>query len=149
MKSRATTTTTTTSSRHKKSLHTSSQQQSSSSSSSLLSPRGGTKVTTKSATEEARSITQSLRRTQTLLAQELERVSHVTDVIDHDGQLLERTATHHHQLKHTVHDAGSALRMLKYQQRKAAIIWWTSIAVYSIVFLYVMWARIRIPFVLW
>jgi ABC-type transporter Mla subunit MlaD len=103
----------------------------------------------KSTTEEARSITQSLRRTQALLAQELERVSHVTDVIDQDGQLLERTAAHHHQLKSTVQDAGSALRTLKYQKRKAAIIWWTSITVYTMVVLYILFARLRIPFLLW
>ena len=102
-----------------------------------------------STVDEARSITTSLKRTQTLLQMELERVSHVTDAIDHDGQLLSQTKSHQRQMTSTVKGATAALRNLQLQQRKEQIVLMTSIVFFYTVVFYVIWTRIRIPFLFW
>jgi hypothetical protein len=102
-----------------------------------------------STADEARSITKSLRRTQALLSQELERVSHVSGAIDEDGKMLQKTKTHQHSMNDTVKGANSALRNLQLQQRKEHLILMTSVFFFFAVALYVLWTRIRIPFLLW
>jgi uncharacterized protein YaaR (DUF327 family) len=103
----------------------------------------------KSTADEARSITTSLRRTQALLQHELERVSHVTDAIDQDGQVLSQTKSHQRAMKDTVKGAKAALRNLQLQQRKEMLVLTASVAFFYAVVLYVVWTRIRIPFLLW
>ena len=112
-------------------------------------PKGGKGLKTKkpsSTADEARSITKSLRRTQALLSQELERVSHVSEAIDEDGMLLQKTKTHQHVMKDTTKGANSALRNLQLQQRKENLVLMTAVFFFYAVALYVLWTRIRIPF---
>jgi hypothetical protein len=117
-------------------------------SSPLKSP-GKQKKQPTSTADEARSITKSLRRTQALLVQELERVSHVSDAIDEDGKLLQKTKTHQHIMNDTAKGANAALRNLQLQQRKETLVLMTSVFLFYAVALYVLWTRIRIPFLLW
>jgi hypothetical protein len=103
----------------------------------------------KSTADEARSINKSLLRTQALLQQELERVSHVSEAIDHDGQVLEKTKTHQYTMNDAVKGANAALRNLQLQQRKENLILMTSVFIFYAVAIYVLWTRIRIPFIFW
>ncbi|KAI2502965.1 hypothetical protein MHU86_11470 [Fragilaria crotonensis] len=80
-----------------------------------------------STADEARSITKSLRRTQALLSQELERVSHVSEAIDEDGKLLQKTKTQQHIMNDTAKDANAALRNLQLQQRKETLVLMTAV----------------------
>lgn len=80
---------------------------------------------------------------------ELERVSHVTEAIDHDGRILSDTKVHQREMKDTVKGANAALRNLQLQQRKEAWVLTASIAFFFTVVLYIAWTRIRIPFLLW
>ena len=117
-------------------------------SSPLTTPSKRRKQPTSTA-DEARSITKSLRRTQALLAQELERVSHVSEAIDEDGKLLQKTKTHQHIMNDTAKDANAALRNLELQQRKETLVLMTAVFFFYAVAFYVLWTRIRIPFLLW
>lgn len=101
----------------------------------------------KSTADEARSITTSLRRTQTLLQQELERVSHVANALDADGQLLSQTHGHQHVMNDTVKGANAALRNLQLQQRKEFIVLMAAVAFFYAVAAYVLWTRIPMPFI--
>ena len=53
------------------------------------------------------------------------------------------------QMTTTVKGATAALRNLQLQQRKEHIVLMTSIGFFYTVVLYVVWTRIRIPFLLW
>jgi len=92
--------------------------------------------------EDARSITQSLQRSQKLLQHELERVSHVSQAIQEDGKLLGATKTHHVELSDVTKSANKALMQLKLQQQKERLILLSAVAFYIVVVLYVLWTRI-------
>jgi hypothetical protein len=102
-----------------------------------------------STADEARSITKSLRRTQALLSQELNRISHVSEAIEGDGKLLEKTKTHQHTMNDTVKGANAALSNLQLQQRKEKLVLMGATFFFYAIALYVLWTRIRIPFLLW
>jgi hypothetical protein len=92
--------------------------------------------------DDARSITQSLQRSQKLLEHELERVSHVSQAIQEDGKLLGATKSHHVELSDQVKGANKALLQLKLQQQKERLIFLAAVIFYIIVVLYVLWTRI-------
>lgn len=100
-----------------------------------------------STADEARSINASLRRTQVLLQQELERVTNVTEAIDVDGKLLNQTKSHQHNMNDTVRGANAALRNLKLQQRKEFLVLMASILCFYGAAAYVLSTRIVIPFI--
>mmetsp|Transcript_22862 Transcript_22862/g.32728 ORF Transcript_22862/g.32728 Transcript_22862/m.32728 type:complete len:144 (-) Transcript_22862:87-518(-) len=102
-----------------------------------------------STADEARSITKSLRRTQNLLSQELHRVAHVSEAIDADGKLLGDTKETHLVMNDTVKGANAALRNLELQKRKETLVLTGSMVFFFLVVAYVLWTRIRIPFILW
>ena len=100
----------------------------------------------KSTADEARSINKSLQRTQALLQQELERVSHVSEAIDADGRLLSQTQSHQQNMNDTVKGANAALRILQLQQRKESLVLSASVVFFYTTVAYVVWTRFPLPF---
>lgn len=109
-----------------------------------------TKSSNKSqAAEDAKNITKSLLRTKTLLSQELDRVTSLNQTIDEDNSMLQKTSDDHMFLDNVVSGARKALRSLRSQDNRDSVILWSSAAFFYVVVLYVVWTRIRIPFLLW
>jgi len=102
-----------------------------------------------SAAEEAKSITDSLLRTKSMMKQELERVSEVSQAIDSDGQILNEATTEHKGLDNVVKNARGVLGVLKRQDMQDSVVLWSAFTFFLISSLYVLWTRIRIPFLLW
>jgi hypothetical protein len=96
---------------------------------------------------EAASIQNSLSRTQTLLQNELSRVSQVASAIDEDGKVLEETMNTHHSLD--VRKAKKALTSLQRAQRREQRVLMASIFFFWSVVFYILWVRIllHIPYV--
>lgn len=103
----------------------------------------------RAAADQARSLQDSLQRTQTLLQQELERVSHISRSVDQDGTYLQQTKTHHLEIHQESYNAQKALRALQRQQQQERRILFLSVAFFYSVAAYVIWTRLRIPFLLW
>jgi len=101
------------------------------------------------AAQEARDITASLRRTKAMMQQELHRISHVSDAISQDGIKLRMTEEEHLSMKGGIRGAKGSLSRLKLKEKEEAIIFWASVVFFYMVALYVLWTRIRIPFILW
>src|SRR5689334_3529022 len=102
-------------------------------SSSSKSPKSPSSSTA----NDAASLQQSLARTQRLLAQELERVSHVASAIEQDGRILDETMGHHQTMN--VRQAKRALTALEREQRKEQRILVASIVFFWCVVAYVLW----------
>ena len=103
-------------------------------------------LSTSGTASEAAAIQESLRRTQMLLQNELERVEKVGRAIDSDGKLLEESKTDQQSLN--VSKAKSALTALQRAQRREQRVLMLSVAFFWTVVFYVLWCRvlIRIPF---
>ena len=84
-----------------------------------------------------------------MMKTELERVAHVSEAIDADGKTIHSTKEEHYGMKGTVKGAKGSLTMLQIQERKESIIFWSAVSFFYTVVLYVLWTRIRIPFLLW
>eukprot|EP00547_Thalassionema_nitzschioides_P001629 CAMPEP_0194211828 /NCGR_PEP_ID=MMETSP0156-20130528/11262_1 /TAXON_ID=33649 /ORGANISM="Thalassionema nitzschioides, Strain L26-B" /LENGTH=107 /DNA_ID=CAMNT_0038939507 /DNA_START=172 /DNA_END=492 /DNA_ORIENTATION=- len=93
----------------------------------------------KSAADDARSVTKALVRTQALLQQELERVSHVSNAINEDGNVLTKTKTHQETMNDTAKGANAALRNLKIQLQKEKLVLILSFTFFFAVAFYVLW----------
>mmetsp|Transcript_5014 Transcript_5014/g.7066 ORF Transcript_5014/g.7066 Transcript_5014/m.7066 type:complete len:137 (-) Transcript_5014:91-501(-) len=102
-----------------------------------------------STADEARSIEMSLRRTNQMLHQELDRVSSIANAIDQDGRVLGDTKSHHKEMKDDIKGAKGALKGLEREKQKERRILIASIVFFYAVVAYVVWTRIRIPFLLW
>ena len=89
---------------------------------------------------EAQAIQKSLLRTHGLLQNELQRVQHVTDAIQHDGQLLEQTMDHHKSLN--TKQASTALSALQRAQRFEYHVLLSSMILFGVVATYVLWSRV-------
>ena len=101
------------------------------------------------AAQEARDITSSLRRTKTMMQQELDRMSNVTETIDRDGKTLQQTKDEHLDMKGGIKGAKGSFARLKLKDKEDDIIFWSSVVFFYMVVLYVLWTRIRIPFLMW
>jgi len=108
-----------------------------------------TKKKKPSTADEARSIEMSLRRTNQLLHQELDRVSSISHAIDQDGRVLGETKSHHKEMKDDIKGAKGALRGLEREKQKERRVLMASVVFFYMVVAYVVWTRIRIPFLLW
>lgn len=91
----------------------------------------------------------SLRRTQGLLHQELERTQQVASAINQDGKVLEETKKDHKEMKDDIKGAKGALSGLEREKQKERLILMAAVAFFYVTALYVLWTRIRIPFLLW
>ncbi len=106
----------------------------------------GSSLNTSGTASEAAAIQESLRRTQALLQNELERVEKVGRAIDSDGKLLAESKTDQQLLNAS--KAKSALTSLQRAQQREQRILMLSVAFFWTVVFYVLWCRvlIRIPF---
>jgi hypothetical protein len=90
-------------------------------------------------------------RTQFLLKNELQRVSHVAAAIEEDGNVLRETMDHHKSLN--TKNAQKALTALQRAQRQEQRTLMCSVLFFCFVAFYVMWSRVLIKFdfitVLW
>lgn len=84
-----------------------------------------------------------------MMRSELERVSHVHETIYFDGQKIQSTKREHMEMRDTVKGAKGSLTMLQIQEREEKIVFWSAVCFFYLVVAYVMWTRIRIPFILW
>lgn len=99
-----------------------------------------------SATHQAQSVTTTLLRTKEMMQQELERVSTLNTTINDDGALLNDAKEEHVGMGGTMKNAQGAMRKLKTQDIRDAIILRCALVFYWIVVVYVLWTRIKIPF---
>lgn len=99
-----------------------------------------------SATHQAQSITTSLLRTKNMMEQELNRVSTLNNTITDDGALLQTARDEHTDMGGTMKGARGLMKRLGRQDVRDAIILRCSIIFYWLVVMYVLWSRIKIPF---
>ena len=99
-----------------------------------------------SATHQAQSITTSLLRTKNMMEQELNRVSTLNNTITDDGALLQTARDEHTDMGGTMKGARGVMKRLGRQDVRDAIILRCSIIFYWLVVMYVLWSRIKIPF---
>jgi hypothetical protein len=99
-----------------------------------------------SATHQAQSVTTTLLRTKEMMQQELERVSTLNTTINDDGALLNDAKEEHVGMGGTMKGAKGALSKLGRQDVRDAIILRCALVFYWIVVVYVLWSRIKIPF---
>ena len=99
-----------------------------------------------SATHQAQSVTSTLLRTKEMMQQELERVSSLNTTINDDGALLHDAKEEHVGMGGTMKGAKGALGKLGRQDVRDAIILRCALVFYWIVVVYVLWSRIKIPF---
>lgn len=90
-------------------------------------------------------------RTQGLLKNELQRVSHLGNAIEEDGNVLQQTMDDHKSLN--TRTAQKALTALERAQRQEQRVLMLSVSFFFLVAFYVMWSRVLIKFdfisVLW
>jgi len=99
-----------------------------------------------SATHQAQSVTTTLLRTKEMMQQELERVSTLNTTINDDGALLHDAKEEHVGMGGTMKGAQGAMSKLGRQDIRDAIILRCALVFYWIVVVYVLWTRIKIPF---
>ena len=99
-----------------------------------------------SSTHQAQSITTSLLRTKNMMAQELNRVSTLNTTINDDGTLLNTAKDEHTNMGGTMKSTKGVMKRLGRQDVRDAIILRCSIIFYWLVVIYVLWTRIKIPF---
>ena len=97
-----------------------------------------------STASEAQSIQKSLMRTQDLLKSELQRVSHLGNAIEEDGNMLQQTMDQHKSLN--TKTAQKALTALERAQREEQRMLMMSVCFFFLVSFYVMWSRVLIKF---
>ena len=93
---------------------------------------------------EAQSIQKSLLRTQSLLKNELQRVSHVQEAIEEDGKVLQQTMDQHKSLN-TKH-AQQALTGLQRAQQHEQRVLMASVAFFCFVSFNILWSRVIVKF---
>ena len=99
-----------------------------------------------SSTHQAQSITTSLLRTKNMMAQELNRVSTLNTTINDDGTLLNTAKDEHTNMGGTMKSTKGVMKRLGRQDVRDAIILRCAIVFYWLVVIYVLWTRIKIPF---
>ena len=97
-----------------------------------------------STASEAQAIQKSLMRTQMLLRNELQRVSHVQNAIDEDGNVLQHTMDQHKSLN--TKSAQKALTALQRAQQQEQRVLMASITFFFVVAFYILWSRILLRF---
>jgi len=88
----------------------------------------------------------SLQRTKNMMKSEMDRVAQVSNAIQADTVTIKSTKDQHLGMNDSVKGAKGSLGLLKRQDMEETIIFGISIIFFVLSFLYVMWTRIRIPF---
>ena len=91
---------------------------------------------------EAQKIQKSLLKTKHLLQNELHRVTNITNVIEEDGHILEKTMDEHKSLN--TKKAQSALTSLERAQQHEQRVLNGSILIFILTVLYILWCRVLI-----
>jgi hypothetical protein len=91
---------------------------------------------------EAQKIQKSLLKTKHLLQNELHRVTNITNVIEEDGHILEKTMDEHKSLN--TKKAQSALTSLERAQQHEQRVLNGSILFFILTVLYIIWCRVLI-----
>ena len=91
---------------------------------------------------EAQKIQKSLLKTKHLLQNELHRVTNITNVIEEDGHILEKTMDEHKSLN--TKKAQSALTSLERAQQHEQRVLNGSIFIFILTVLYIIWCRVLI-----
>ena len=91
---------------------------------------------------EAQKIQKSLLKTKHLLQNELHRVTNITNVIEEDGHILEKTMDEHKSLN--TKKAQSALTSLERAQQHEQRVLNGSILIFILTVLYIIWCRVLI-----
>ena len=91
---------------------------------------------------EAQKIQKSLLKTKHLLQNELHRVTNITNVIEEDGHILEKTMDEHKSLN--TKKAQSALTSLERAQKHEQRVLNGSILIFILTVLYIIWCRVLI-----
>ena len=99
-----------------------------------------------SSAHQAQSITTSLLRTKNMMAQELNRVSTLNTTINDDGTLLNTAKDEHTNMGGTMKSTKGVMKRLGRQYVRDVIILRCAIVFYWLVVIYVLWTRIKIPF---
>ena len=99
-----------------------------------------------SATHQAQSITTSLLRTKNMMSSELERISTLNTTITDEGALLSSTKDEHAGMGGTMKGAKGVMNKLGRQDIRDAFILKCAIILYWMVVGYVLWSRIKVPF---
>lgn len=81
-----------------------------------------------------------------MMAQELDRVSTLNTTINDDGALLSDAKTEHAGMGGTMKGARSVMKKLGRQDVRDAIVLRCAIIFYWVVVVYVLWSRIKVPF---
>lgn len=97
-----------------------------------------------STASEAQSIHKSLMKTQSLLKNELHRVSNISNAIDEDENVLRQTMDHHKSLN--TKQAKKALTALQRAQQQEQRILYAAIVFFCSVAFYIMWSRVILKF---
>lgn len=107
---------------------------------------GGAGSTTTNSTVQAMSITASLLRTKEMMAHELDRVAALDSTINEDGALLNDAKEEHLGMGGTMKGARGVMKRLGRQDVRDAMILRCAIVFYWFAVVYVLWSRIKIPF---
>ena len=91
---------------------------------------------------EAQKIQKSLLKTKHLLQNELHRVTNITNVIEEDGHILEKTMDEHKSLN--TKKAQSALTSLERAQQHEQRVLNGSILIFILTVSYILWCRVLI-----
>ncbi len=81
-----------------------------------------------------------------MMAQELERVANLNTTIRDDGALLQGAKEEHLGMEGTMKDARGVMKKLTRQDVRQAIILRCAIVFYWCVVAYVLWSRVKVPF---
>ena len=110
--------------------------------SSLSSSRRKNNKSNNNTASEAQKIQKSLLKTKHLLQNELHRVTNITNVIEEDGHILEKTMDEHKSLN--TKKAQSALTSLERAQQHEQRVLNGSILIFILTVLYIIWCRVLI-----
>ena len=110
--------------------------------SSLSSSRRKNNKSNNNTASEAQRIQKSLLKTKHLLQNELHRVTNITNVIEEDGHILEKTMDEHKSLN--TKKAQSALTSLERAQQHEQRVLNGSILIFILTVVYIIWCRVLI-----
>eukprot|EP00735_Rhodelphis_limneticus_P014993 TRINITY_DN9121_c0_g1::TRINITY_DN9121_c0_g1_i1::g.12564::m.12564 TRINITY_DN9121_c0_g1::TRINITY_DN9121_c0_g1_i1::g.12564 ORF type:complete len:284 (+),score=22.34,Sec20/PF03908.8/5.1e+02,Sec20/PF03908.8/4.2e-16,Syntaxin/PF00804.20/0.43,Syntaxin/PF00804.20/1.5e+03 TRINITY_DN9121_c0_g1_i1:44-853(+) len=96
----------------------------------------------KAAVGKSRDITETLRRTREVMAQELERSSATSALIDEGSSTLNRTVDQHRTIDNSLGLASSLIRDLQKRDRLERVLLVIGIAFFSLVVLFILYRRL-------
>lgn len=99
--------------------------------------------------QEAHQITTSLLRTKHMLEQNLDATHGTSNALESDSQALKQAKEGQSEIVNSTKGAKGALRALKRQDVQERVVLVCAVGFYCLVVVYVLWTRIRIPFLLW